>query len=100
MGLWAALRDESTMSPRIARRLSRRLLLSCATERTAVELTDREREVLTLIVSGCDNAAIASALYLSRATVKHHVATLFAKLGVTNRVQAAVLAVQDGLVEL
>ncbi|MFH5821721.1 response regulator transcription factor [Georgenia sp. AZ-5] len=52
-------------------------------------LTDREREVAEAIGRGLSNADIARELYLSVATVKTHVAHLFAKLDVTNRVQIA-----------
>ncbi len=99
--LRAAVRGESFVSPRIARRLSRRLgLRGAAAPPHAVRLTEREREVLRLLARGDENAAIAAALHLSRATVKHHIAAIFAKLGVANRVQAAVRAVQDDLVDL
>jgi DNA-binding NarL/FixJ family response regulator len=64
-----------------------------------VELTDREREVLTLLVQGCDNGEIAARLFLSPSTVKNHVSAVLQKLGVENRVQAAVRAVLTGLVE-
>lgn len=61
-------------------------------------LSERELEVLALIADGRDNAAIAAALFISRDTVKHHVHNILAKLGVENRVQAAVAAVRAGLV--
>jgi DNA-binding NarL/FixJ family response regulator len=98
-GLRAALRDGTFVSPRIARRLARRLGLAGAAP-AKVELTAREREVLALIARGHDNASVAATLHLSRATVKHHVAAVFAKLGVANRVQAAVRAARDDLVDL
>lgn len=62
------------------------------------ELTDREREILVLLVEGLDNAAIARRLFLSPSTVKNHVSSILAKLGVESRVQAAVHAVRSGLV--
>jgi two-component system nitrate/nitrite response regulator NarL len=61
-------------------------------------LTARERDVLRLIVSGADNAAIGLELSISPHTVKQHVTNIFEKLGVRTRVEAAVYAVRAGLV--
>src|SRR5690242_9773841 len=66
---------------------------------TALEqLTQREREVLALIAHGRSNKRIALELGISEKTVKNHVGHVLAKLGVSDRTQAAVLAVQEGLV--
>jgi DNA-binding NarL/FixJ family response regulator len=62
------------------------------------QLTSREREVLALIAQGRANKRIALELGISEKTVKTHVGHVLAKLGVTDRTQAAVLAVQEGLV--
>ncbi|WP_414619839.1 response regulator [Calothrix sp. CCY 0018] len=62
-------------------------------------LTKRELEVLELIVSGCDNAAIAKELYLTIGTVKTHVRGILSKLCVDDRTQAAVRALRSGIVQ-
>ena len=62
------------------------------------QLTGREREVLTLIAQGRANKRIALELGISEKTVKAHVGHVLAKLGVSDRTQAAVLAVQEGLI--
>jgi DNA-binding NarL/FixJ family response regulator len=56
---------------------------------TAQELTPREREVLQLVAMGAANKRIALELGMSEHTVKFHLASVFRKLGVTNRTQAA-----------
>jgi DNA-binding NarL/FixJ family response regulator len=61
-------------------------------------LTERELEVMRMIVDGADNAAIGRALSISKHTVKQHVTNIFEKLRVQSRVQAAVYAVRNGLV--
>lgn len=63
-----------------------------------VDLSVRELEVLRLLGAGLDNPQIAARLHLSTTTVKHHVSSLLEKLGVENRVQAAVYAVRRRLV--
>ncbi|WP_254712019.1 response regulator transcription factor [Streptomyces sp. TRM64462] len=62
------------------------------------DLTVREREVLALLAEGLSNTEIAQRLFIGTTTVKDHVSTLLGKLGVTNRVQAAVRAHQLRLV--
>lgn len=63
-------------------------------------LTDREMEVLELIVDGCSNAAIAEELYITVGTVKTHVRNILSKLCAADRTQAAVRALRTGLVNL
>jgi len=80
-----------------------RLLRTLAQPRAAAaadaeRLTRREREVLELIAAGRSNKRIALELGIAEKTVKTHVGHLLAKLGVTDRTQAALLAVQSGLV--
>lgn len=61
-------------------------------------LTERELEVMRMIVDGADNATIGRELSISKHTVKQYVTNIFEKLGVQSRVQAAVHAVRNGLV--
>jgi DNA-binding NarL/FixJ family response regulator len=62
-------------------------------------LTDRELEVLRLVATGLSNREIAPLLFISESTVKTHVEHIIAKLGVSDRVQAAVWAARHGLTE-
>ncbi len=65
--------------------------------RTEYNLTQREHDILALLSEGRSNRSIAQDLYLSEKTVKAHLAAIFRKLGVTNRTQAAMMAVQLGV---
>lgn len=62
-------------------------------------LTERELKVLELITEGFKNREIASKLYLGEETVKTHVSNIFLKLGVSDRTQAALHAIRNGIVE-
>jgi DNA-binding NarL/FixJ family response regulator len=62
------------------------------------QLSEREREVLRLLADGLGNSEIAKTLFLSEGTVKNYVSMIFSKLGVTDRTQAAILAIRSGLV--
>ena len=64
--------------------------------RTEAELTNRELQVLDLIVQGMSNAQIGSALFISEKTAGHHVSRILAKLGVSNRAEAAAYASRMG----
>lgn len=82
-----------TLLPRqVAERLTR-----CAQREP---LTEREREVLQGLIKGRSNKEIASGLYISEDTVKSHLKTLFAKLRVRDRTEAAVEAIRHGIVHL
>jgi len=61
------------------------------------DLTDRQREVLALIVEGLSNNEIAERLVISMATARYHVSTILSKLGAANRAEAAALAVKHKL---
>ena len=64
------------------------------------DLTDREMQVLQLIVKGRSNKEISSALFISEDTVKFHLKALFTKLGVQDRTEAAINAIRHGIVHL
>jgi two-component system NarL family response regulator len=64
------------------------------------DLSGRELEVLELVVSGMSNKEIAYALTIAEHTVKNHVKSIFSKLGVADRTQAATAAIQRGIVHL
>jgi NarL family two-component system response regulator LiaR len=92
----AAHRGEVLLDPVVAARL----VSTLAGEEDPLErLTPREREVLQLIGRGFPNKQIARELQLSEKTVKTHVGHVLAKLGVTDRTQAAVVAVRSGIVD-
>ena len=61
-------------------------------------LSNRELEILKLVARGLDNAQIAAQLCISPRTAKNHLSHVLAKLGMNNRVQAAIYAVRHGLV--
>ncbi len=63
------------------------------------DLTPREREVLDLLVEGLNNSEIAERLVVSRATIKFHVSSILAKLGVDSRAEAVVMARHNHLIE-
>ncbi len=63
-------------------------------------LTERERDVLSLIAQGMNNRDIAGALYLSEGTVKNYVSTIMAKLHANDRTQVVVRALKEGIVRL
>ncbi|MFF7654750.1 response regulator [Streptomyces sp. NPDC007983] len=110
---------DALLAPSITRRLVERFATTSATDRAGADhgpapvatvdrapavhrdlapLTPREREVLSLMGRGLSNAELAEALTLSEATVKTHVARIFAKLALRDRAQAVVIAYETGLV--
>lgn len=99
----AACAGESPISPGVATHLVAHFLRTSTAEHAptaasqATALSDREREVLALIAAGHDNRTIANTLFLSPHTVKGHVSTILGRLGVANRIQAAVYAAHHGL---
>jgi DNA-binding NarL/FixJ family response regulator len=89
---------DALLAPSITRRLVERFTAAPAVHRDLTGLTPREREVLTLLGRGLSNTELADALTLSEATVKTHVARIFAKLRLRDRAQAVVVAYETGLV--
>lgn len=61
------------------------------------KLTEREEDVLRLMARGLSNAEIAAQLFLSEGTVRNHVSAIFAKLDVSDRTQAVIIAIRHGL---
>jgi two-component system, NarL family, response regulator LiaR len=94
----AAHAGEVLLDPVVAARLVQTLGAG-GDEGPLDRLTPRELEVLRLIGQGYPNKRIAQRLGVAEKTVKTHVGHVFAKLGVTDRTQAAVLAVREGLVD-
>ena len=97
--LRAAADGDTVIPPRVGGEIMRRLRAQPgqADDDGPADLSERELEVLRLIVEGQDNASIASTLIISPHTVKNHVASIFDKLGVANRLQASVQALRRGL---
>ena len=93
---------DALLAPSITRRLIERFARrdgAAAAPRKLQSLTDRERQVLILVARGLTNSELAGQLHLSEATVKTHVARIFSKLDLRDRVQAVVLAYESGLVQ-
>ena len=90
----SAYEGKMTLSPEITQVLVDSKLQSQEFE----GLTEREQEVLELMVNGMNNQEIASHLVISISTVKYHISNILAKLGVDNRVAAVATAIQKKLV--
>ena len=93
--LWA---DSSTMT-QVVDSLSRKYRVDRSPEKGRKELSDREIEVVTLVASGHRNKEIANKLFISEQTVKTHLSNIFQKLEVNDRLELALYAMRNGLVE-
>src|SRR5262249_36132935 len=93
---------ESLLAPSVTRRLIAdvvgRGVARPELARRLDELTEREAETLRLLGRGLSNSEIAAALVVSEHTVKSHVSSVLAKLGLRDRVQAVVFAYESGLI--
>jgi DNA-binding NarL/FixJ family response regulator len=97
-GVKAVADGAAFLSPKIAKRVIDHLPRKTNGARAKVAtLTPKEMEVLTLLASGLSNADIAAELHIVEATVKAHVSVIFGRLGARNRVQAAIIAYEAGL---
>jgi two-component system, NarL family, nitrate/nitrite response regulator NarL len=98
-GIEAAARGESFFSPRIGAMLLRRIREQREVPvDMPVHLSKREQDVLRLVVEGRSNEKIGEGLSIDAGTARNHVSHILTKMGVDNRVQAAVRAVREGLV--
>lgn len=92
----------SLLSPDVTHRLIGRFVAGVrpdASQAAVRQLTQREVEVLSEVAQGLSNAEIASKLFIGEGTVKTHVARVFAKLGLRDRVQAVIFAYESGLIQ-
>jgi len=96
----AAARGESLLEPRLAARLVRELRDGAPRRRPLDQLSPREQDVLAVLARGRSNREIARTLTISEETVKAHVSSILAKLHLTDRTQAAIFGLQQGLVPL
>ncbi|MBE9085893.1 response regulator transcription factor [Tolypothrix sp. LEGE 11397] len=99
------LQGGAYLDPQIAQKVSRMLRPVVVAHKVAVSetsqqpvLSNREREILKLIADGYSNQSIADELYLSLGTVKSYVRMILNKLSVDDRVQAAAIAIREGLI--
>ncbi|WP_445635045.1 DNA-binding response regulator [Nostoc sp. DSM 114161] len=99
------LQGGAYLDPQIAQKVARMLKPPVVSSEVATSdtsqqpvLSNREREILKLIAKGCSNQEIADQLYLSLGTIKSYVRMILNKLSVDDRVQAAAMAVREGLI--
>ena len=100
-GIRAVASGEALLSPSITRRMIETYLAHPpmpASPNSLAALTPREREILTLLARGLSNAEIADELVVGETTVKTHVARVLMKLNLRDRVQAVILAYENGVV--
>ena len=93
------LNGQTFVDPSVAGKLFMYIANNTAPQITTLtgNLSQRERDVLKLLARGLSNSEIAARLYLSEGTVRNYVSSILDKLGVTDRTQAAVIALRHGL---
>jgi NarL family two-component system response regulator LiaR len=99
--LAGAIRSAHAGRPTLAPEAAQALIQNAARKQDSepgYDLTDREREVLRLMVEGLNNSAIAEKLFVSRSTIKFHVSNILSKLHVSSRTEAVAYALQQDLV--
>lgn len=90
-------RGESALDPALTERVF--AAVRRQEESSGESFSEREREILRLVAAGYDNRTIAARLYLAEKTVGNRLSEIFQKLHVTNRTQAALVAVQRGIIQ-
>ena len=93
----AAYAGKPTLAPEAAQVLIQATRMPA--EKVGFDLTEREREVLALMVQGLNNNEIAGRLVVSRSTAKYHVSSILSKLGAASRTEAVAIALQNRLVK-
>ena len=100
----AAAQGDSWLSPAVARQVVHRAVAQAAPSPSlpaeSSSLTPSERQVLSLLAQGLDNAAIAERLVVTKRTVQNHVSNVYGKLGVNSRTEAMLYAIRHGLAQV
>lgn len=94
----AVAQGQNWFSPEVSRQVMRRAVGQPPL--SPESLTPREMEVLRLLAQGLDNATIAQRLVITKRTVQNHVSSIYGKLGVESRIEAALFAIRHGLVRI
>ncbi len=98
--IYSVIKGESYIQPDLIPALNARLVVKNDNKEKIESLTRRELEVLILVASGMFNKEIAEEMKISERTVKNHISSIFKKIDVADRTQAAVFAIKNNLVEI